>query len=69
MVDTLAKICGQRWPRLLSPVLASAYCGMLRVEFLKHPELLAAKKIIKGREKYDRFELDQIIDQLISDAE
>lgn len=58
---TLTSICGERWPRLLSPTLAAAYCGMLLGEFRKSP-FAALIRDVDGRERVDRAELDAEID-------
>ncbi|MBQ9502879.1 MAG: hypothetical protein IJU70_12030 [Lentisphaeria bacterium] len=58
---TLTSICGERWPRLLSPTLAAAYCGMLLGEFRRSP-FAALIREVDGRERVDRAELDAEID-------
>ena len=54
---TLTAICGERWPRLMAPTLAAAYCGMLLPEF-RQSQFAQLIRCVDGRERVDRCELD-----------
>ena len=54
---TLSEACGQRWPRLLTPAWAAAYCGMLLPEFRASRWAKYIRRL-DGREVVDRFDLD-----------
>ena len=58
---TLASICGPKWPRLLSPTWAAAYCGMYLSQFRQLPETSALIFEFGDKEKVDRDDLDQLI--------
>jgi len=62
---TLTTICGQRWPRLMTPTLAAAYCGMLLAEFRQSP-FADAICVVDGHERVDRIELDARIESLMA---
>lgn len=62
---TLTTICGQRWPRLMTPTLAAAYCGMLLAEF-RRSSFAALIRVVDGHERVDRIELDTEIDAAIT---
>lgn len=63
---TIAKICGQRWPRLVPPTVAAAYCGMFLVKFRTIPEFSALIRNFNGAEVVDLHELDDAIDKMLS---
>ena len=61
---TVAKICGEKWPRLMSVRIASAYAGRTSVaNFRKVPEFNALVKNRFGQECVDRFELDEVLNR------
>lgn len=62
--ETLAKICGQKWPRLLPLTWAAAYCGMNLARFKAVSELSALIFNVGGIEVVDKQELDNYIDKI-----
>ncbi len=58
---TLASICGPKWPRLLSPTWAAAYCSMYLTQFRESPETAALIFEFDGRERVDIRDLDALI--------
>ncbi len=65
---TLAKICGQRWPRLLPKTYAAAYCGMSMPKFMSCPELAMLVMTIHGEDVVDKLELDETINTMKKDS-
>ncbi len=65
---TVTQICGERWPRLMLPTLAAAYCGMLLGEFRQSP-FAALIRTVAGKERVDRAELDAAIDAAKNDKQ
>lgn len=64
---TVAKICGEKWPRVLSVRMASAYAGLISGDRFKAiPELAALikKPFGKDAEYVDRHELNRAITAL-----
>ncbi|MGE4565516.1 MAG: hypothetical protein AB7F32_11645 [Victivallaceae bacterium] len=66
MIMTVAKICGQRWPRLMPPTAAAAYCGMLLSKFRTIPEFTELIQNVNGADVVDLYELDKAIDKILS---
>ena len=64
---TVAKLCGEKWGRLLPVALAAAYCGMLTREFMKS-RFAPLIRDYDGRERVDRVELDAMIDEMREEA-
>jgi len=66
---TVAKICGEKWPRLMSVRIASAYAGLPSAERFRAVPAFAA--LIRrplgndGNEMVDRTELDETIGKLM----
>jgi hypothetical protein len=58
---TVAKICGERWPRRLPEGAAAAYCGMILSKFKKQPELQKLLYPSCGEMVADREDLDNWI--------
>jgi hypothetical protein len=59
---TIAKICGSRWPRIMSVRGAAAYAGFASVDsFCKVPELSALIVERFGKRTVDRQDLDVIL--------
>jgi hypothetical protein len=62
---TVAAICGEKWPRLMSVRMAAAYTGRTSVDnFKKVPKFASLIKNCFGQDAVDRVELDKVLDQL-----
>jgi hypothetical protein len=60
---TIAKVCGNRWSRMLCPTWAAAYLGMTLPTFRANPELAALIFDVDGKENVDREDLDAWIER------
>ena len=61
--QTVAKICGSRWPRLMPLTWAAAYCGMNLARFKSVPELAGFIHEAAGEMVVDKDNLDMWIDK------
>lgn len=62
---TLARLCGERWPRQMPLDLAGAYCGLAGASALrKIPSLQNLIYQCDGKDFIDRNDLDQWIVEL-----
>lgn len=62
---TLARLCGERWPRQMPLDLAAAYCGLAGAPaLLKVPSLRKLIYSFDGKKFIDRNDLDQWIVEL-----
>lgn len=59
----MAKICGQKWPRLMPLTWAAAYCGMNPTRLRSVPELEKLIHEAGGECFVDRVDLDDFIDR------
>ena len=59
---TAIKACGEKWPRLLSPTMAAAYCKLTLAQFTSIPVLAAlVHNNLFGMRMVDRMELDDVL--------
>lgn len=59
---TAMKACGERWPRLLSPTMAAAYCKLTLSQFNAIPVLVSlVHENLFGMRMVDRVELDDVL--------
>lgn len=69
---TVAKICGEKWPRIMSVRMASAYAGLISgSQFKKIPALAGLIKCPFGDTKgeyVDRIELDNAINLIMTES-
>lgn len=61
--QTVAKICGSRWSRLMPLTWAAAYCGMNLARFRSVPELESLIHDAAGEKVVDKNDLDAWIDR------
>lgn len=61
--QTVAKICGSRWSRLMPLTWAAAYCGMNLARFRSVPELEGLIHDAAGEKVVDKNDLDAWIDR------
>lgn len=59
---TIAKACGQRWPRVMNAALASAYLCQTEYLFGKDEKLQALAFVKDGRRLWAREDLDAAVD-------
>lgn len=63
--SAIAKICGQRWARLLPLTHAAAYVGEYSLEKFRRGSFADLIVVVDGREVVDRLELDNRINEII----
>lgn len=61
--QTVARIAGQRWPRLLSPTLAAVYVGMSDAYEFRASEFGRLVFEFEGRYLVDKVALDAALDE------
>ncbi len=59
---TIAAACGQRWPRVMNAILASAYLGMTEYYFNKDEFLQGLSFMRDGKRWWAREDLDAAVD-------
>lgn len=60
--NAVARVCMERWPRLLSPTMAAAYLHLTNLYELEHCGLADLAFEFYGRMVIDREDLDRAID-------
>lgn len=59
---TIASVCGQKWPRILSLTMAAAYVHLTLAVFRKQKVYMACVRKFPGMpEAIDREELDRVL--------
>lgn len=60
---TIAKVCGNRWSRMMCPTWAAAYLGMTLGTYMANQELAALIFEVDGEKRVDKNDLDAWIDE------
>lgn len=60
---TVARVCQDKWPRLMPVSWAAGYCGMTIYRLQSIPELMALAHDVAGVQLIDKQDLDRWIDE------